>query len=169
MHPFARKKISDYKMRLLEKQKLRYSYCVPERQFRGYVKKALSQKGIAGENLLRLLERRLDNLVYRLGFAPSILAARQMVVHGHILVNGERVDRPSYSVRPGQVVSLKESSKKMDLVQEALVRSQARPELSYVKVDKKKLLGSLVAIPRREEIPLPLDEGLVVEYYAKYI
>jgi small subunit ribosomal protein S4 len=169
MHPFARKKMSDYKMRLLEKQKLRYSYWVPERQFRGYVKKALSQKGIAGENLLRLLERRLDNLVYRLGFAPSILAARQMVVHGHILVNGERVDRPSYSVRPGQVVSLKESSKKMDLVQEALVRSQARPELSYVKVDKKKLLGSLVAIPRREEIPLPLDEGLVVEYYAKYI
>jgi small subunit ribosomal protein S4 len=161
--------MSDYKIRLLEKHKLRYSYWVSERQFRRYVKRALSQHGIAGENLLRLLERRLDNLVYRLGFAPSIPAARQLVVHGHIFVNGEKVDRPSYSVRAGEVISVKESSKKMPLVQEALVRSQARPELSYVKVDKKNLLGSLIAIPSREEIPLPLDEGLVVEYYAKYI
>lgn len=169
MHPFARGKMSDYKIRLLEKQKLRYSYWVSERQFRRYVKRAFSQHGIAGENLLRLLERRLDNLVYRLGFAPSIPAARQLVVHGHIFVNGEKVDRPSYSVRAGEVISVKESSKKMPLVQEALVRSQARPELSYVKVDKKNLLGSLIAIPSREEIPLPLDEGLVVEYYAKYI
>jgi small subunit ribosomal protein S4 len=169
MHPFARGRMSDYKMRLLEKQKLRYSYWVSERQLRGYVKKALSQYGKAGENLLRLLERRLDNLVYRLGFAPSIPAARQLVVHGHIMVNGDKVDRPSYGVRPGEKVSLKESSKKMVLVQEALVRSQARPELSYVKADRRKLLGSLIAIPRREEIPLPIDEGLVVEYYAKYI
>jgi small subunit ribosomal protein S4 len=169
MHPFARGKISDYKMRLLEKQKLRYSYWVSERQFRRYVKRAIRQRGVSGENLLRLLERRLDSLVYRLGFAPSIPAARQMVVHGHILVNGEKVDRPSYSVRPGEVVSLKESSKKMDLVQDALVCSQARPELSYVRLDKKRMLGLLIALPRREEIPLPIDEGLVVEYYAKYI
>jgi small subunit ribosomal protein S4 len=141
MHPFARGKMSDYKMRLMEKQKLRYYYWVAEKQFRRYV----------------------------IGFAPSILAARQLVVHGHITVDSGRVDRPSYSVRTGEVISVKESSKKMPPVQDALVRSQARPELAYVKVDKSKLLGSLIEIPKREEIPLPLDEGLVVEYYAKYI
>jgi small subunit ribosomal protein S4 len=161
--------MSDYKMRLLEKQKLRYSYWVSERQFRRYVKKAIRKRGVSGENLLQLLERRLDTLVYRLGFAPSILAARQLVVHGHILVEGNKVDRPSYGVKPGAVVTLKEGSKKIPLVQDALVRSQARPELSYVQLDKSKLQGSLSAIPKREEIPLPIDEGLVVEYYAKYI
>jgi small subunit ribosomal protein S4 len=169
MHPFARGKMSDYKMRLLEKQKLRYSYWVPEKQFRWYVKKAIRQPGVAGENLLRLLERRLDNMVYRLGFAPSILAARQLIVHGHVTVDGRRVDRPSYCLRTGELVSLKDSSKKMDLVQDAVVRSQARPQLSYVKVDKNKLTGSLAVIPKREEIPLALDVGLVVEYYAKYM
>lgn len=169
MHPFARGKMSDYKMRLMEKQKLRYYYWVAEKQFRRYVKKATRQPGVTGENLLRLLERRLDSMVYRFGFAPSILAARQLVVHGHITVDSGRVDRPSYSVRTGEVISVKESSKKMPLVQDALVRSQARPELAYVKVDKSKLLGSLIEVPKREEIPLPLDEGLVVEYYAKYI
>ena len=169
MHPFARGKMSDYKMRLVEKQKLRYSYWVPERQFRRYVKKAIRQPGVAGENLLRLLERRLDNMVYRLGFAPSILAARQLVVHGHVTVDGRRVDRPSYCLKAGELVSLKDSSKKMDLVQDAVVRSQARPQLSYVEVDKKKLTGSLTGIPKRQEIPLALDESLVVEYYSKYM
>ena len=168
MHPFARGKMSDYKMRLLEKQKLRYSYWVQEKQFRRYVKKAIRQPGVAGENLLRLLERRLDNMVYRLGFAPSILAARQLIVHGHVTVDGRRVDRPSYCLRTGELVSLKDSSKKMDLVQDAVVRSQARLQLSYVKVDKNKLTGSLTVIPKREEIPLALDVGLVVEYYAMY-
>ncbi len=169
MHPFARGKMSDYKMRLLEKQKLRYSYWVPERQFRRYVKKAIRHPGVAGENLLRLLERRLDNMIYRLGFAPSILAARQLVVHGHVIVDGRRVDRPSYCLRAGEFVSLMDSSKKMDLVQDAVVRSQARPQLSYVKVDKNRLSGSMTVIPKREEIPLALDESLVVEYYAKYM
>lgn len=169
MHPFARGKMSDYKMRLLEKQKLRYSYWVPERQFRRYVKKAIRQPGVAGENLLRLLEQRLDNMIYRLGFAPSILAARQLVVHGHVIVDGRRVDRPSYCLRAGELVSLKDSSKKMDLVQDAVVRSQARPQLSYVTVDKNRLSGSMTVIPKREEIPLALDESLVVEYYAKYM
>ena len=161
--------MSDYKMRLLEKQKLRYSYWVSERQFRRYVKKAMRQPGVAGENLLRLLERRLDNMVYRLGFAPSILAARQLIVHGHVTVDGSKIDRPSYCLRAGELVSLKGSSKKMDLVQDAVVRSLARPQLSYVKVDKSTLTGSLTVIPKREEIPLALDESLVVEYYAKYM
>lgn len=169
MHPFARGKMSDYKMRLLEKQKLRYSYWVSERQFRRYVKKAIRQPGVAGENLLRLLEQRLDNMIYRLGFAPSILAARQLVVHGHVIVDGRRVDRSSYCLRAGELVSLKDSSKKMDLVQDAVVRSQARPQLSYVTVDKNRLSGSMTVIPKREEIPLALDESLVVEYYAKYM
>ena len=169
MHPFTRGKVSDYKMRLLEKQKLRYYYWVQERQFRRYVKKATRQPGVAGENLLRLLERRLDNMVHRFGFAPSILSARQLIVHGHVTVDGKKVDRPSYRVDTGVVVSLKESSKKIPLVQDALVRSQARPELLYIRVDKKKLFGTLTAIPKREEIPLAVDEGLVVEYYAKFI
>ena len=161
--------MSDYKTRLLEKQKLKYSYWVSERQFRGYVKKATRTPGITGENLLRLLERRLDSMVHRLGFVPSILAARQMIVHGHIMVDGTRVDRPSYSVRIEEVISVKEPSKKMSLVQEGLVRSLARPELSYIEVDKKNLRGALIEIPKREEIPLAIEEGLVVEYYAKYI
>lgn len=169
MHPFARRKMSDYKTRLLEKQKLKYSYWVSEGQFRSYVKKATRTPGITGENLLRLLERRLDSMVHRLGFVPSILAARQMIVHGHIMVDGTRVDRPSYSVRIEEVISVKEASKKMPLVQEGLVRSLARPELSYIEVDKKNLRGALIEIPKREEIPLAIEEGLVVEYYAKYI
>ena len=169
MHPFARSKMSDYKMRLLEKQKLRYYYWIQEKQFRRYVKKATRQPGVTGENLLRLLERRLDNMVHRFGFAPSVLSARQLVVHGHVVVNDKKVDRPSYRVEPGEVISLKDSSKKMVLVQDAVVQSQARPELSYIKVDKKRLFGTLTAVPKREEIPLALDEGLVVEYYAKYI
>ena len=118
MHPNLRRRVSEYKKRLLEKQKLRFSYWVSEKQFRNYVRKAFGKPGVSGENLLSLLERRLDNIVYRLGFAPTLLAARQMVVHGHILVNGRKVNRPSYLLREGDVVSLKEKSKKMSLVEE---------------------------------------------------
>ena len=100
MHGLSRKKMSDYKTRLLEKQKLRFAYWVSERQFRGYVKRAFKTPGVTGENLLQLLERRLDNLVYRLGFAPTIPAARQLVAHGHVTVNGRKMDRPSYLVEP---------------------------------------------------------------------
>ena len=149
----GRRKISDYKKQLIEKQRLRYSYWLNEKQFRGYVKKALRKPGISGDNLVLLLERRLDSMIHRFGFAPTIPAARQMVIHGHILVNGSRVNKPSYAVRKGDVISVKETSKKMQLVKEGMERSQARPILSYFRVDKKNLRGILTEIPSRSEIP----------------
>ena len=169
MHGLSRKKMSDYKTRLLEKQKLRFAYWVSERQFRGYVKRAFKAPGITGENLLQLLERRLDNLVYRLGFAPTIPAARQLVVHGHVTVNSRKVNRPAYLADPGTVISLKEKSKSLALVKDGLVRSTARPAPSYLEVDRDEVRGRLAAVPRRSEIPLPVDEGLVVEFYQKYL
>jgi small subunit ribosomal protein S4 len=169
MHPNLRRRISEYKKRLLEKQKLRFSYWVSEKQFRNYVRKAFSKPGISGENLLSLLERRLDNIVYRLGFAPTLLAARQLVLHGHILVNGRKVDRPSYLLREGEVVCVKEKSKKMLVVEEGLARSRARPELPYLQVDKANLTGTLTSVPERAQIPLEINEALIMEHYSRYI
>jgi small subunit ribosomal protein S4 len=169
MHGVHRGKPSDFKVRLLEKQKLRFAYWISERQFRGYVKKAFRTPGITGESLFQLLERRVDNLVWRLGFAPTIPAARQLVSHGHVTVNGKKVDRPSYLVRPGSIVSIKERSKGLPLVKDGLVRSTARPTLLYLEVDRDEVRGKLVAMPRRSEIPLPVDESLVVEFYQKYL
>jgi small subunit ribosomal protein S4 len=169
MHPDLRRKMSDYKKRLIEKQKLRYSYWVSEKQFRNYVKEAFKKPGIPGETLLSLLERRLDNVVYRLGFAPTLLSARQLVVHGHVLVNDRKVDRPSYALRPGELVSLREKSKKMLLVEEGLARSPAWPVLPYLEVDKENLKGTLTSIPERAQIPLEINEGLIMEHYTRYI
>ena len=154
-------------MQLLEKQKVRYTYWIGERQLLRYARKAFSEKGDSGENLLRLLERRLDSVVYRLGFAPTIPAARQMVVHGHISVNNRSVKIPSYLVRPGNVVEVREGSKKMPQVEEGLVRAMSRGSVSYLEGDKENLRGVLKTIPKREEIPLPVDDRLVVEYYAR--
>jgi len=169
MHPNLRRKMSDYKKGLLEKQKLRFSYWVSEKQFRNYVKEAFKKPGIPGETLISLLERRLDNVVYRLGFAPTLLAARQLVVHGHVLVNGRKVDRPSYVLRPGETLSLKEKSRKMLLVEEGLARSPARPVLSYIQVDRENLKGMLTSIPERNQIPLEIDEALIMEHYTRYL
>lgn len=169
MHPDLRRKISDYKKRLLEKQRLRFSYWVSEKQFRNYVKEAFQKPGVPGETLLSLLERRLDNMVYRLGFAPTLLAGRQLVVHGHVLVNGQKVNRPSYALRMGDVVSLKEKSKKMLLVEEGLARSPALPYLPYLEVDKENLKGRLTSIPERKQIPLEVNEGLIMEHYTRYL
>ncbi len=169
MHPDFRRKQSEYKKRMIEKQKLRFSYWVSERQFRNYVREALKRSGIPGETLLSLLERRLDNMVYRFGFAPTLFAARQLVVHGHLLVNGRKVDRPSYTLKPGYVVSLKEKSKRMGLVEEGLARSPARPLLPYLEVDKENLKGTLTSIPERAQIPLEINEDLIVEHYTRYI
>ncbi len=169
MHPDLRRKVSDYKKRLIEKQKLRFSYWVSEKQLRNYVKDAFRKKGIPGETLISLLERRLDNIVYRLGFAPTLLAARQLVVHGHVLVNGRKVDRPSYTLRPGEVVSLREASEKMPIVEEGLARVPIRPVFPYLAVDKENRKGTLNSIPERAQIPLEIDEGLVMEHYARYI
>ncbi len=169
MHPQLRRKVSDFKKRLIEKQKLRFSYWVPERQFRNYVKEAFRKKGISGETLVVLLERRLDSIVYRMGFAPSVPSARQMVVHGHILVNGRKVDQPSFSLREGDQVSVREKSKKMPLIEEGLAKSMARGPLPYIEVDKDNLKGTLISIPERPQIPLTIDEGIIVEHYARYI
>jgi len=169
MHPDLRRKMSDYKKRLLEKQKLRFSYWVSEKQFRNYVKEAFKKPGIPGETLISLLERRLDNVIYRLGFAPTLLAARQLVVHGHVLVNGRKVDRPSYTLRPGETLSLKEKTRKMPLVEEGLARSPARPVLPYIQADKENLKGMLTSIPERNQIPLEINEALIMEHYTRYI
>ena len=169
MHPDLRRKMSDYKKRLLEKQKLRFSYWVSEKQFRNYVKEAFKKPGIPGERLISLLERRLDNLVYRLGFAPTLLTARQLVVHGHIRVNGRKVDRPSYGLRPGEVVELKEKSKKLVIVEEGLARSPARPILPYLEVDKENVKGKLTSVPERAQIPLEINEALIMEHYTRYM
>jgi len=169
MHPDLRRKMSDYKKRLLEKQKLRFSYWVSEKQLRNYVKEAFKKPGIPGETLISLLERRLDNVVYRLGFAPTLLAARQLVVHGHVLVNGRKVDRPSYTLKPGETLSLKEKSGKMLLVEEGLARSPARPVLPYIQLDRENLKGILTSVPERAQIPLQINEALIMEHYTRYI
>ncbi len=169
MHPDLRRKMSDYKKRLLEKQRLRFSYWVSEKQFRNYVKDAFKKPGIPGDTLVSLLERRLDNIVYRLGFAPTLLSARQLVVHGHVLVNGRKVDRPSYALKPGEGVSLREKSKKMLLVEEGLARSPARPLLPYLEVDKENLKGKLTSLPERAQIPLKINEAMIMEHYTRYL
>jgi len=169
MHTDLRRKMNDYKKRLIEKQRLRFSYWVSEKQFRNYVKEAFQKPGIPGKTLLSLLERRLDNMVYRLGFAPTLLTARQLVVHGHVLVNGRKVDRPSYALRVGDIVSLREKSKKMLPVEEGLARSPARPLLPYLEVDRENLKGRLTSIPERDQIPLEVNEGLIMEHYTRYL
>jgi len=169
MHPQLRRKVSEFKKRLIEKQKLRFSYWVSEKQFRNYVKEAFKKPGIPGETLMSLLERRLDNVVYRLGFAPTFLSARQLVVHGHVQVNGRKVDRPSYVLRPGEVVDLKEKSKKLVIVEEGLARSPARPILPYIEVDKENVKGKLISVPERAQIPLEINEGLIMEHYTRYM
>ncbi len=169
MHPQLRRKVSEFKKRLIEKQRLRFSYWVSEKQFRNYVEEAFKKPGIPGETLMSLLERRLDNVVYRLGFAPTLLAARQLVVHGHVLVNGRKVDRPSYGLRPGEVVELKDKSKKLVIVEEGLARSPARPILPYLEVDKENLKGKLTYVPERAQIPLEINEALIMEHYTRYM
>ena len=169
MHPQLRRKVSEFKKRLIEKQRLRFSYWISEKQFRNYVKEAFKKPWIPGETLMSLLERRLDNVVYRLGFAPTLLAARQLVVHGHVLVNGRKVDRPSYTLRPGETLALKEKSGRMLLVEEGLARSPARPSLPYIQADKENFKGMLISIPERSQIPLEINEALIMEHYTRYI
>ncbi len=162
----ARQKIKDYGIRLREKQKIKTYYGVLERQFRRYFKMAQKMPGRTGENLLQILERRLDNIVYRLGFAPSRRAARQLVRHGHFRVNGRKVDIPSYLLKPGDVVQVAEKSKKLDIIHEMLKKRRVR-ELPWLQLDKAHLEGKLLAIPSRDEIPVKFNENLVVEFYSR--
>ena len=160
-----RRKQSDYSVQLRAKQKLSRLYGVREGQFRGYYKESTRVPGVSGENLLRLLEGRLDNVIYRLGFAPSRKSARQLVRHNHILVNGRRVNIPSYLTRVGDVISVAESSRQMELIHESLRRS--RDSVSWLSVDKVNLQGSVVEVPSREDIPTIAEEQLVIEFYSR--
>lgn len=162
----ADKKLSPYGLQLLEKQRLRAYYGVLERQFSNYVKKAMKSQGETGTVLVQLLECRLDNLVYRLGLASSIRQARQMVVHGHILVNGNKVDRPSYGVSVGEKISLREKSKKNSMFIDSF-QQNANSQYYYLSKDLDDVSGTLTKIPGRNEVPIEINDILVVEYYSK--
>lgn len=162
-----RRKRSEYGTQLREKQKIRRIYGVLETQFRNTYDKANSMPGITGENLLSLLERRLDNVVYRIGFAPSLRAARQLVRHRHFTVNGQVVDIPSFIVAPGDVVKVKEASKRLPVIHDSLRRVKEGKLAPYLELDKAKLEGKLSDLPNRVDIPVDVNEQAVVELYSK--
>lgn len=164
---FTRRRISDYGLQLREKQKVRRTYGILEKQFRGYFEKAARERGITGQNLLQMLERRLDNIVYRLGFAPSRKAARQLVRHGHLMVNDRKVNIPSYLVRLGDVVQIREKSRNLAAIHDSLKDAGRRPELPWLRVDKVKLRGEVLQLPSREDIGMPFEEQLIVALYSK--
>jgi small subunit ribosomal protein S4 len=168
MHGLRRTfRTSDYGVRLREKQKLRKTYGLLERQFRKYFRIAAAQKGVTGENLLRLLELRLDNAVFRLGFTTARSTARQLVRHGHFTVNGRNVNIPSFMLRPGDVIAARESALKTPVVKESLEYNAGKLLPEWLTVDVKKGEGKVVAVPTREQIPVPIDEHLVVEFYSR--
>ena len=165
-HGQSRRKLSEYGMQLREKQKLRMMYGMTERQFANTFKRAGKiHEGKHGDNFMILLEQRLDNVVYRLGLATTRRQARQLVNHGHITVDGKRVDIPSYEVQPGQVISLRERSKNLQIVKDALEAVVGRAP--FVSFDEDKMEGTLVRLPERDELDANIDESLIVEYYNK--
>ena len=161
------RKPSDYKLQLREKQKVRAIYGVLERQFRLYFAEANRRKGATGENLFNLLEKRLDNILYRLGFAPSRSSARQLVRHKHILVDGVVCDIPSRQVTVGQVVSIRPKSMNIPQVVQSIKDTAKRDRLPFVEADEKKLEGRLLAEPQLSDLPIPIQENLIVELYSK--
>lgn len=166
-HGQKRGRLSDYALQLREKQKVRRLYGVLEKQFRNYYKKADRQKGATGENLLRILERRLDNVVYRMGFGSTRAESRQLVSHKSILVNGTIVNIPSYQVEAGDVISIKEKSRSQLRIQGALALSGQRLPVDWVDVDTDKLEGVYKTYPERDELPKEINENLIVELYSK--
>lgn len=161
----ARRKVSEYGTQLLEKQKLRHVYGVQERQFRRYYDEAARRTGITGENLMELLETRLDNVVFRLGYGRTLDGARQLVNHRHVTVNGKRVDIPSYHVRTGDVIGLVEKSKQIPVVKESLEGRPSTPP--YLSFEESSLTGTLERMPKREEIPVHVNETLIIEFYSR--
>jgi small subunit ribosomal protein S4 len=161
-----RSKVSEYGVQLREKQKIKRSYGLLETQFRNYFEKATSQKGRTGENLIKLLERRLDNVVFRLGFASSRKQARQLITHRHIIVNNILVDIPAYLLKAGDVIQVKDKSKKLDAIHNSLKRVKDNT-YGWLTVDKATLSGTFVQIPERADVPLNANEQLVVELYSK--
>jgi len=168
MHGNARnKKLSEYGVQLREKQKARRYYGVLESQFAEYFEMASNRKGMTGENLLSILETRLDNVVYRLGFAMSRAEARQLVRHGHFTVNGKKVNIPSYLVSVGETIELKDSSRSLDKFKGALEANASRVVPKWLEMDKNNNVAKVVAVPAREDIDLPIQEHLIVELYSK--
>ncbi len=163
--PTQRKKLSEYGLQLQEKQKLRYMYGINERQFRTIFNRSGKMKGVHGENFMILLASRLDAVVYQLGLARTRRQARQLVNHGHITVDGGRVDIPSFMMKPGQVVGLREKSRNLDIVKEAIEYNNFVPE--YLTFDEEKLEGTFVRQPERSELSADINEQLIVEYYSR--
>jgi small subunit ribosomal protein S4 len=161
-----RTKVSEYGVQLREKQKMKRIYGLLETQFRNYFEKAIKAKGITGENLVKILERRLDNVVYRLGFASSRKQARQLIRHRHIFVNDRLVDIPAYLLVAGDIIKIKDKSKKLDLVHNSLKKFRDNT-YNWLSVDKATLSGTFVQVPDRSEVPLNVNEQLVVELYSK--
>jgi small subunit ribosomal protein S4 len=162
-----RRKPSDYGIQLREKQKAKNIYGVLERQFKNYYKEADRQKGVTGDNLMRLLERRLDNIVYRIGFAASRSAARALVVHGHIRVNGGKVDIPSYLVKPADEVTVREPSKRIPEVRMAVDAKAGVGTVEWLELDPKAFSGRILELPARDQIPSPVNEQLIVNFYSR--
>ena len=166
-HGKAGKRFSTYSTQLQEKQKIKFTYGMLEKQFRTYFKKATQMKGETGLNLLVLLESRLDNVVYKLGFAPTRSSARQLVSHAHFMVNGVKVNIASYRLKPGDMVQVREKSKKLDIILNAIKMVKGDLSVSWLSVDKAKMEGTFVNYPERDEIDLTMNEQLVVEYYSR--
>jgi small subunit ribosomal protein S4 len=167
-HGQARPRVSNYGAQLREKQKVKRIYGLMERQFAGTVERATRMKGRSGENLLELLERRLDNVVFRLGFATSRAEARQLVRHGHFQVNGRKTSTPSFLVRPGHVITLREGSREIARIVGALDTLEGRSLPGWLEVDKTSFQGIVKALPSRDDITLPIEEQLIVELYSRY-
>lgn len=166
-HGQGYRKLSDYGVQLREKQKVRHIYGILEKQFRRYFYEADRRKGITGEVLLQLLETRLDNIVYRMGFAADRRKARQFVSHGHFLVNGKKVNIPSYTVKGGDIVEVKESSRDIPEIVDSLSKAEHRVIPPWIELDSANMRGKVLHIPSREEIQLPVQEQLIIELYSK--
>ena len=166
-HGQKRAKLSEYGTQLREKQKTKSYYGVGEKQFRGYFEMASNKKGITGENLLQILESRLDNVVYRLGFGASRAQARQLVNHGQFAVNGQRVDIPSYLVKAGDVITVRENKKENGAIKANIEANSARPVPAWLELNNETLSGKVVRLASREDVDLPIEEHLIVELYSK--
>lgn len=165
--PSSRRRLSDYGIQMREKQRIKYTYGILEKQFRNYFKKADMKEGITGHILIQILESRLDNLVYRMGFAPTRRAARQLVTHGHFLVNNRKVSIPSFIVKPGSEIRVRDKSKRLALIQDSVKRIKGDHTLPWLSIDKAKLSGEFMKVPERNEVPEEFNEQLVVELYSK--
>jgi len=162
-----RTKVSEYGVQLREKQKIRRMYGLMETQFKNLFQRALRTEGRTGENLVKLLERRMDNVVYRLGFAPSRKAARQLVVHGHFLVNSVAVDIPSYLLKAGDTIQVRDKSKKLEVLHASMKRMKDTAMLPWLSLDKAAMVGTFLNVPERADVPLDANEQLIVELYSK--